>query len=59
MAKFVRVCPKCRSRDLSHDMSVQAFGRGAEFNSFKCNKCGHTGIFFPEVKERNKKKGKE
>jgi predicted nucleic-acid-binding Zn-ribbon protein len=52
--KFVRVCPKCRSMDVSHDMSVEAIARGSVFNNFKCNKCGYTGIFFPEIKEMGK-----
>ncbi|HJW97308.1 MAG TPA: hypothetical protein VJ485_04065 [archaeon] len=52
--KFVRICPKCKSNDLSHDMSVGAIARGSVYNSYKCNKCGYTGIFFPEIREKGK-----
>lgn len=47
--KFVRICPKCKSMDLSIDLSVQSYARGSFFNQFKCNKCGYSEIFFPEV----------
>lgn len=55
-SKFVRICPKCKSTDTSPDLSFQAYGSGSIFNSFKCNKCGYTGVFFPEVDKRDLKK---
>ena len=47
--KSVRICPKCKSKNVSPDFSRQTFGEQSEFNAHKCNKCGYRGIFFPEV----------
>ena len=44
-----KICPKCKSPDVSPDFSIQAFGQKAEFNKYKCNKCGFNSIFFPEI----------
>ncbi|MBN2368453.1 hypothetical protein JXC34_05535 [Candidatus Woesearchaeota archaeon] len=46
-----RICPKCKSKDISPDLSAQSYARGSIFNQFKCNACGYTGEFFPEVEE--------
>ena len=54
--KPVRICPKCKSTDISPDLSIQAYGKGSFFNEYKCNKCGYTGQFFPEVKKISKNK---
>jgi predicted RNA-binding Zn-ribbon protein involved in translation (DUF1610 family) len=50
-AKMVRVCPKCLSTDVVRDLSLESYGKGTFFNQFKCNKCGFTGIVFPEVRQ--------
>lgn len=48
--KFVKICPKCNSTDISTDFSNPAFVAGGLFNNAKvCNKCGHHSNFFPEV----------
>lgn len=49
--KLIRFCPKCKSTDVIPDLSLQSYGRGSFFNQYKCNKCGFTGLFFPEVAE--------
>lgn len=51
--KHVRICPKCKSDDVSSDFSRQTFGEQSEFNTHKCNKCGHRSIFFPEIDKNN------
>ena len=46
----VRICPKCNSKDISTDFSNAGLvGTGLFQDSFKCNHCGNTGRFFPEV----------
>jgi len=47
----VIVCPKCGSRDVGWDLSLQAYARGSIFNQRRCISCGFSGIFFPEVDE--------
>jgi len=51
-----RICPKCKSTDISPNFSARAYAKGSFFNEFKCNKCGYTGQFFPEVEVKKKKK---
>jgi len=46
-----RICPKCKSRNVSNDMSTMAYGGGSIFNSFVCNDCGNSGIFFSAIKK--------
>lgn len=53
--KTKRICPKCKSEDISSDLSAHSFAQGSIFNQYKCNKCGYAGMFFPEI---NKKGGK-
>lgn len=50
--KNVRICPKCKSDDVSPDFSIKTFGEQSEFNKYKCNKCGHASIFFPELTKK-------
>jgi len=52
--KNMRICPKCRSEDVSPDFSRQTFGEQSEFNAHKCNKCGYRGILFPEITKDKK-----
>lgn len=49
--RHIRICPKCKSKNVSPDFSLKTFGEASEFNKHKCNKCGYRGIFFPEVKK--------
>ena len=53
--KSIRICPKCKSDDVSPDFSLQTFGEKSEFNKWKCNKCGYISIFFPEVNKKQNK----
>tara|TARA_Y100000310_G_C20689135_1_gene821038 strand:- start:291 stop:491 length:201 start_codon:yes stop_codon:yes gene_type:complete len=49
--KYVKICPKCGSKDVSSDLSVASIARGSFQNDFKCNKCEYKGMFFPEIGE--------
>ena len=57
--KFVRVCPKCLSRNIESDLSAEAYGASNFFNSYKCNDCQYAGQFFPELPESEWKKMKK
>jgi len=48
--KMIRICPKCKSKDVGMDTSFAAE------NQYKCYKCGFTGMFFPEVDEKEMEK---
>ena len=54
----IRICPKCKSKNVSPDFSRQTFGEQSEFNANKCNKCGYRGIFFPVISKKLIKKQK-
>ena len=49
--KNMRICPKCKSKSVSPDFSLKTFGEKSEFNKWKCNKCGYSSIFFPEIEQ--------
>lgn len=59
MGKRVMICPKCKSRDVSPDLSLEAYSSGSLFNSYKCNNCGYSGQFFIEFDEEEMKKMKK
>jgi len=44
--KYVKVCPKCSSIDISIDLKMAWLG---EASTSTCNECGYTNTFFPEV----------
>ena len=47
---YVRVCPQCKSIDVSQDKStMQQLGELP--TRCICNNCGHSGFVFPEVSE--------
>ena len=46
--RYVKICPKCKSENVSPDFSLRTFGEQSEFNKYKCNNCGHSSVFFPE-----------
>ncbi|MBI5355481.1 MAG: hypothetical protein HZB68_03425 [Candidatus Aenigmarchaeota archaeon] len=46
-----QICPKCKSRNVTHDTSRHAYGKGTLFNSMQCKDCGNSGIFFPAIKK--------
>ncbi|MBT3416808.1 hypothetical protein HON86_03680 [Candidatus Woesearchaeota archaeon] len=52
MAEMIRICPKCQSTNVSPDIGTEAYGSGKIFNSYKCNNCGFSGEFFPEVDKK-------
>jgi hypothetical protein len=53
-----RICPRCKSMDVSADMSSQAVAIGTFNNSYICNKCGFESMFFPEIEITEKKQTK-
>ena len=53
--KYVRVCPKCKSINIKQDKSTLQ-QTGALPTMYICNKCGHSGYTFPEVKLSELKK---
>jgi transposase-like protein len=56
---MTRICPKCKSKNVSVDLSVRAYGQGSIFNSYTCNDCGYTSILFPEITKEKKVKKKK
>ena len=46
--EYVRMCPKCKSTDVSDDMSNPSIRYIGQIESMVCNNCGFTGTFFPE-----------
>ncbi len=65
--EYIQICPKCGSPDIEVDFTnAAAVSAGFIGQVKKCNYCGHTGKFFPEVpiskvkklKEKNEIKGK-
>ena len=50
--KNICICPKCKSKNVSPDLSAHSFAQGSVFNKYKCNKCGYEGMFFPEVNKK-------
>lgn len=53
--KYMHICPKCKSNNVSPDFSVQSFAQGSVFNKHKCNNCGYAGMFFPEIDKKQLK----
>ena len=50
--RYARICPKCKSDDVSHDWSNPATVDSGLVNViYRCNNCGHAGMVFPEVPE--------
>jgi RNase P subunit RPR2 len=51
-----RICPKCKSTDVSPNLSSQAVAIGTFQNEYICNKCGYESMFFPEIETKKTKK---
>jgi len=49
-------CPRCRSVDISWDLSKEAIVMGTFQNRHKCNNCGYTGIFPEKISKQHKSK---
>lgn len=49
MKKFKRMCPVCNSTDVKADTTNPVGVTTGLLETFKCNRCGNTGNFFPEV----------
>ena len=47
-----RMCPKCRSTDVSLDLEAETSLGLSTLRHFKCNECGFVGTFFPEIGEK-------
>lgn len=56
--KYVRVCPECQSTDTRPDLSADSYSKGL-LNQWRCNRCGYTGLVFPEYRVDDLKKKKE
>jgi hypothetical protein len=48
------ICPKCKSTNVSNNLSSMAVATGTFLNEHKCNSCGYVGIF-PEVEVEKQK----
>ncbi|HHQ44712.1 MAG TPA: TFIIB-type zinc ribbon-containing protein [Candidatus Altiarchaeales archaeon] len=57
--KRFQFCPKCLSKDISNDLSVDSIAGGQVFNKHKCNKCGYNALLFPEMTEKEYSELKE
>ncbi|HHQ44718.1 MAG TPA: hypothetical protein ENN13_01100 [Candidatus Altiarchaeales archaeon] len=57
--KSFQFCPKCLSKDVSNDPSLESIAGGQLFNKHKCNKCGYSALLFPEMTEEEYEKLKE
>lgn len=55
----VRVCPVCNSTDVCLDFSNAALVRFGGLSVYRCNHCGNTGQFFPEIDKRDVLKPKD
>ena len=48
----VQFCPSCNCTDIKTDFSNPAsVGLGIFNNAYVCNRCGHSGSFFPAVEK--------
>lgn len=57
--RYFRMCPKCKSLDVKC-FAKNVFHFYASPPSYKCNKCGYTSTFFPEIDMQDRKlKGKK
>ena len=48
--KYIMICPKCKSIDINMDKSNPLQGAMGLPAMYICNKCGHSGYTFPEIK---------
>ena len=46
---YVRICPKCKSTDVSDDMSNPTIKFIGQIENMVCNNCGYAASFFPEA----------
>lgn len=56
---YVRICPKCKSKNIETNMTAVTIGMGTFNNEYKCKNCGYEGMFFPEVEKSNLKRLKK
>lgn len=49
--KYLTICPKCKSLDVSSDNSDTLAGFGIPAN-YKCNKCNYVAKIFPQITEK-------
>ncbi len=58
--RWITVCPKCGSTDVSADFSNPVGVVTGRFQNFKiCNHCGYDSMIFPEVPESKVQKPKD
>ena len=53
--EYIKICPNCKSIDINLDKSTLQ-QTGALPSMYICNKCGHSGFIFPEIKVDELKK---
>ena len=46
--KHIRICPKCKSKDVKYNWQLSMVGR-AVIDTYTCNKCSYTSRIFPET----------
>lgn len=54
--KWKRICPSCRSENVSVDFSNAANVAYGGVLGYRCNSCGNTGSIFPEINKDKIKK---
>jgi hypothetical protein len=47
--KFVKICPRCKSTNISIDPTNPLFGSEGLPPTYICNKCNYTNKIFPEI----------
>ncbi len=47
--KYVSVCPKCGSADVSPEQDAAYVASGLSGQFMQCSNCGHHGFIFPEA----------
>ena len=47
--QWVKICPKCKSRDIGSNIFTYTIAKDSFNNEYKCKKCEYEGMFFPEV----------
>ena len=48
--KYVKICPRCKYANVSAEKSTYIQKTGMIPTMYVCNRCGHSGYIFPEIK---------
>ena len=52
-----KICPKCKSTNVSYKPEAFEVSSGATFQKYKCNNCGYDGMM-PNLEENKNEKQK-